>query len=57
MLIISLVILGEEDNSSIDRDIPNFIYIDMPRKRLKKKKDGASEAEVASEPASELSSG
>ena len=52
MLILSLVIWEEEDNIAIDNNITCVIYADMPRKRLAKKKDGASESGVASKPAS-----
>ena len=55
MVIISLRILEEEDDISIDSDINCAIYAYMPRKRFSKKKDGASKSEVDSEPASELS--
>ena len=56
MLILSLVIWEEENNIAIDIYVPCVIYIDMPRTRLAKKKDGASKDEVAPKPASELSS-
>ena len=56
MIILSLVIWGEEYNISIDSNIPCVIYVDMPMTRLTKKKDNASEAGLDSEPASELSS-
>ena len=49
MLILSLWIWEEEYNIDIDSNIPCVIYADMPRTRLENKKDGASEAEVASE--------
>ena len=45
-----------EDNIVIDSNIICVVYIDIPRKRLAKKKDGASKYDVAQEPASELSS-
>ena len=57
MVIISLRILEEEDDISIDSDINCAIYAYMPRKRFSKKKDGASKSELALEPASELYSG
>ena len=56
-LILSLEIWEEEDNIAIDRDIPCLIYAYMPSTRFIKKDSNASDAEVASELASELSSG
>ena len=56
MLILSLGIWEEEDNITIGKGINCVIYTYMPRTRMAKKKDGASEYEVAPEPVSELSS-
>ena len=46
----------EEDKIAIDINISCVMYTDIPRKMLTKKNDDASEAEVASKPASEFSS-
>ena len=54
-LILSPGVWGEEDNIAIDRNITCVIYTDIPRTRFAKKKEYASEAEVALELASELS--
>ena len=51
-----MVIWEEGDNIAIYIKIPCVFYIDMPRKKLTKKKDGDSKDEVALEPASYLSS-
>ena len=56
MLIISLGILEEEDKIAIESDITCVIYADIPGTRFSKKNEYASDAEVALEPASELSS-
>ena len=56
MLILSLGIWEEEDNIAIYSTITCVINTDMPRTRLKKKKDNASKYEVSLGPEPELSS-
>ena len=52
-----MVIWEEEDNIAIDSYIIFVIYKDIPRTRLAKKNNSASETEVYLEPVSELSYG
>ena len=55
-MLLILVIWEEEDNISIDSNIPCVIFTNMPSTIFANKKNDASEAEVALELASELSS-
>ena len=55
-MILSMVILEEEYNITIDKYIICVIYIDMPRSRLVNKKYGVSKPELAAEPTPDFSS-